>query len=461
MSSPLAVAAVSAVLKDLLNDGLIDNDLSPIGSFSVSCLPPDRVATGDTEPNQLNLFMYQVTQNPGWANAGLPSRSASGALMSNAPLALDLHYMLTAYGKVDLNAEILLGYAMELLHVTPVLTRAAIRASLSPKSTVNAALIPKDGDGRVAIDLADQVELIHITPKYLSADELSRMWTAMQARYRPSMAYRVSTVLIQRTRAVRAPLPVIARGPGDGGVKSATLAAPNRDGTTSAPPSTRFSPSTWPLLASLTIVTSDGNARPSAEPGDTLLLAGASLAGQTVTARFTHALLAAPIEVAATADAASGAVKVVLPGDDKSLANWPAGNYTVALHLTNDGHQPCDTNTLPFALAPRLKAQPKLAAAKNSLDLTLTFRPPLWPAQRTVVIVGGDAFRPTTIADKATTLTLSILGVTPADGNVPVRLCVDGVDSQLVRDTRITRDKPLAFDPTQSVELPNPLPEQS
>ncbi|MGH8547066.1 MAG: hypothetical protein ACRERU_00370 [Methylococcales bacterium] len=42
MSSPLALAGVTAVLKDLLSDGLINhNDLAPIGTFTVSTLPPD------------------------------------------------------------------------------------------------------------------------------------------------------------------------------------------------------------------------------------------------------------------------------------------------------------------------------------------------------------------------------------------------------------------------------------
>ena len=36
MSSALAIAAVTATLKDLLNEGLLNHDLSSIGSFSVS-----------------------------------------------------------------------------------------------------------------------------------------------------------------------------------------------------------------------------------------------------------------------------------------------------------------------------------------------------------------------------------------------------------------------------------------
>src|SRR5262249_32598942 len=123
MSSPLAIAAVTAILKDLLNEGLINNDLSPVGSFVVSALPPDRITTGETEHNLLTLFVYQVPPNIGWRNAQLPSRDAQGARLTNPPLALDLHYLLTAYGSVDLNAEILLGFAMDLLNNTPVLTR--------------------------------------------------------------------------------------------------------------------------------------------------------------------------------------------------------------------------------------------------------------------------------------------------------------------------------------------------
>ena len=55
------------------------------------------------------------------------ARSASGRRTTNAPLALDLHYLLTAYARTDAAAEILLGYAMHLLHETPVLDAAALR----------------------------------------------------------------------------------------------------------------------------------------------------------------------------------------------------------------------------------------------------------------------------------------------------------------------------------------------
>src|SRR4029078_11578879 len=140
------------------------------GSFSVSATPPDRITTGDNEPNRLNWFLYQVTPNPGWRNDGMPSFAAQGGRLSNPPLALDLHYLLTAYGHVDLNAEILLGYAMDLLHDTPVLTRAAIKRSLTPVNPIGVALIPPDAQGRTAIDLAEQADSLDIAQTYITRD---------------------------------------------------------------------------------------------------------------------------------------------------------------------------------------------------------------------------------------------------------------------------------------------------
>ena len=43
MSNALAIASVTAVLKDLLNNGVIDHQLSGVvGEVTVSALPPDR-----------------------------------------------------------------------------------------------------------------------------------------------------------------------------------------------------------------------------------------------------------------------------------------------------------------------------------------------------------------------------------------------------------------------------------
>jgi hypothetical protein len=218
VSTALAIAGVTAVLHDLLNDGLVNHNVSGVlgSSVTVSVLAPDRVVPPSaSEASQVNLFLYLVTPNPGWRNERLPSRDVSGRLrLTNPPLALDLHYLLSVYSGGDLHAEILLGYAIQLLHEMPVLTRDAIRTALNPSPGVGTSLPPAL---RALADsgLEDQVELIKLTPQYLNTEEMSKLWTAMQSHFRPTAAYIASVVLIEAQRAVRSPLPVLSRGPVD------------------------------------------------------------------------------------------------------------------------------------------------------------------------------------------------------------------------------------------------------
>lgn len=48
MSNALAIAAVTAILRDRLNDGLLNANLDSIGQFSVTSSPPDRLESGET-----------------------------------------------------------------------------------------------------------------------------------------------------------------------------------------------------------------------------------------------------------------------------------------------------------------------------------------------------------------------------------------------------------------------------
>jgi Pvc16 N-terminal domain len=449
MSSPLAIAAVTATICDLLNNGLIDNDLAPLGSFSVTALPPDRIETGNNEPNRLNLFLYQVTPNSGWRNECLPSRDShnQAVRLTNPPLALDLHYMLTAYGSADWAAEILLGYAMELLHNLPVLSRQDILTALSPTNPISVTLIPPDPQGRKAIDLANQIEQVKITPHYLSAEELSRLWTSMQARYRPTMIYQVSTILIQGLRPVRSPLPVLTRGPEDRGVNSQTgLSAPARS---------------LPTLLVLRILPAVATEQLlAAELGDTLEFDGALLDGGTITAEFHHPLLTAPNLLRLEPGATATLVRVRLPQSHNAalpsfVANadqdWPAGTYSVSLKIERPGKPTRFTNEMPFAVAPRFLVPPAVGATAGGPQLTIQFFPQIWPTQTVEVFVGGDPLPVTPIATKIGTLTLPMKGVTPSEEKVPVILRIGGVDSQLVRDRTA---QPPRFDPKQTVSVP-------
>ena len=267
MSNALAIAGVTAVIKDLLDDGMIDHAVTDtLGQgVTVSAIAPDEIELGTDKQPRLNLFLYQVTPNIAWRNAGLPSCDSNGRRTGNPPLALDLHYMLTAYGALDLQAEVLLGYAMLLLHQTPVLPRAAIRKSLNPPTPpVTGSLLPAVYKALQASSLADQLEQIKITPEVMNTEELSKLWTAIQTHYRPTATYLVTVVLIQPTATTSAALPVLSRGPRDpvtnletGPTVIATMRSPG------------------PVISSFVYA----NGQNSAELGDAVVVNGQNLAG--------------------------------------------------------------------------------------------------------------------------------------------------------------------------------------
>jgi len=209
VSNALAIASVTAVLKDVLSNGMKTMKVGDIvgGDVTVSAVPPDRIdVTGAEDPTQLNLFLHQTTFNQGWRNVGLPARNANGDRIDDNPLALNLHYLLTAYGAKDFYPEIVLGHAMQLLHETPVLTRDSIRKALNP-----APAPPDWPTALVTSELADQVEQIKITPEVLNTEEISKLWSAINTHYRPTAAYLVTVVLIESTRPTKNALPVAAR----------------------------------------------------------------------------------------------------------------------------------------------------------------------------------------------------------------------------------------------------------
>lgn len=190
MSSGLALASVTALLKDLLENGLASGGITAKlgGDAGVSALPPDRVSSGADEKAQLNIFLYHVTP-----------RSALGQPRGTGPrpLTLELHYLLTAYGAQDYQTEILLGHAFKLLHENPVIDRERIRSTLKSLShSRDRRVIPAPQASLAASTLADEVDQITIEAEFLSSEEVSRLWSALQAKFRPSATYKVSVVVL-------------------------------------------------------------------------------------------------------------------------------------------------------------------------------------------------------------------------------------------------------------------------
>jgi hypothetical protein len=195
MTTALALASVTALLKDLLENGLASGDITSQigGDATVSALPPDRIASGADERAQLNLFLYHVT--PRTAMRTSERRADVRALV------LELHYLISAYGAQDLQTEILLGHALQLLNATPVLDRKAIRDTLKALShSRDKRVVPPPLASLARSDLSERVDQLKIEPEFLSGEESSKLWSALQAKYRPSATYKVSAVLIDGAR---------------------------------------------------------------------------------------------------------------------------------------------------------------------------------------------------------------------------------------------------------------------
>lgn len=439
MSTPLAVAAVTAVLRDLLNNGLIDHNITGAlgNNVTVTAVPPDTIAIDGTNARtQLNVFLHQVTPNAGWRNEGLPSRDGRGIRLSNPPLALDLHYLLTAYGSAELHGEILLGYAMHLLHETPVLDRAAIRTALAG-GTVDSSILPPAFQALSASDLADQVEQIKIAPETLSTEEMSKLWSAMQAHYRPTAAYQLSVVLIEARRATRGALPVLTRGPRDlvSGRERGVVA-----GASLIPP--------YPMLTDIVLP----NRQVAAQQGHTVTLQGHNLEGSNVRVRFAHPRLTNSIEINVGTNANGERIAVTLPDDGAAHAGWPPGAWDVTVTLQRPGETvERSTNGLPLLLAPRVDFGASSAvrnAATGAVTVTLVFTPQVRPGQKPSLNAGGHEALPANLTAQTGTLDF----VFPELGAGPqwLRLRVDGADSLLL-DRSFTSPQ---FNSTQKMTIP-------
>jgi hypothetical protein len=418
MSNPLAIAAVTATLRNLLSTGIAaDPDLA---DAVVTLQPVDRARPNTTTTNQLNVFLYHILPNPALRNMDLPPRVRSGET-AMPPLALNLYYLITAYG-LDNDARgpsshHLLGRAMSVLADHPLLGPAEIEAAL-----------PNN-------DLWAQIERIRITMQPLPQDELSRLWTGFQTGFRLSVAYEVAVVLIDSDLPAKTPLPVLSRGRGDTGV----ISQPSLD----AP---------YPTLTGLTLP----NRQTSAVPGDTITLQGLLLSGDQVKVNFANPLLANPITVAVPAAQPGTDTKVSITIPDAPAA-WVAGYYTVTLTISTAGQPDRTTNAVPLAIAPVITSNmppPPVhrARANATATITLQSKPDIRPGQRVSLLLGDQeiiASDPASDPAPAPNKSSFDVPASLAPGTYRARLRVDGVDSPIIDWTQT----PPAFDPTQQVTI--------
>lgn len=446
MSNALAIASVTRLLKDLLNDTLVNGDITgDIGTdVVVSALPLDRAleAGGESRPSRLNLFLHRVTTNAALANTDLPTRDLRGGIVHRPRLALDLHYLVTAYAEQELHGEILLGYAMEMFHETPVLARNRVRAAL--QGNVNGGVLPPAFQNTDPARLADQIELIRITPETLSLDDMSKVWTAFQTQYRTSVGYMVSVVLIERDQPVRRPLPVLSRG--------------SVDPDTGRDEGVQVHPDLLPATSLIIGIAPPAN-RPAARLGDTLVISGHRLDAGDAVVRFVEPETGAALELAPAAPPTATRLEVALPagaplpaadprsGTATDPGAWRVGSYFVDLVLRSGDESERVTNRLPLMLAPR--ATPVAAADPGGTRITVDCEPRIREVQVVSIVAGQAESQPIAPGGDVDQVSAVFAGLV-AGRVIPVRLRVAGVDS-LVVDPSVT---PPRFEPSQLVTVP-------
>ncbi|WP_326626390.1 MULTISPECIES: DUF4255 domain-containing protein [unclassified Streptomyces] len=188
MSNALAVATITQALALL-----IENNLSPEMDIAVKVETRKPPAEPPAEPT-INVFLYQVTPNPSMRHTDLPTRASDGTLLKRPATALDLHFLISAYGEeAELVGQRLIGCVVRTLHEIPVL----------PKELIELAAERPYLEGS---DLAESPQKVRFTPTVMDIDETSKLWGMLhQTPYTLSVAYQASLVLIEgRERPVPA-----------------------------------------------------------------------------------------------------------------------------------------------------------------------------------------------------------------------------------------------------------------
>ncbi len=418
MSNYLAVAAVTATLRRMLQ-AVVAADVS---GATVTTVRPSGTGAGLPQTG-VNAVLYQVLPNPDLRNADLPTRRADGSVVDRPTAALDLHYLLSFYGdEGTLEPQRLLGSVVRTLHARPILSRQLIRETLADPAFAFLA----------SSDLADQIEVVRLTPLNFSLAELSQLWTGplQKADYVLSVAYGASFVLLTADEKPTAALPVKDRR---------IFVTPGRP----------------PLLAALAAAGDDPAAPITL--GTTLRLTGERLRAEATQVRLSGQLFTPP-------SVTDTEIRFPLDGSTLDVSALRAGTQTVQVVQppvpppSNEIVQPpvpapvlppagVESNVTTFLLRPRIVSA-ALANAVTAPDGTvsgsvvLKIEPPLGAHQSALLLLnpapGASAAVESALpvpARPADSAEVHVPAARIAAGRYLVRLQVDGAESPLTADT--------------------------
>ncbi len=398
MSNHLAFANVTEALRVLL-------DAAAKKAVSGAAATADRPNLLKDDSPGVNIFLYQVTPNASWRNADLPTRRQDGTVGQRPLAAFDLHYVLSVYGADKQHEpQRILGSVVSTLHTQPVLSPEMLRAAAK--------------DTLVLSNLAEQGELVRLSPTGFNLEELSKLWSVFfQVPYKLSVAYQASVVLIEPEVTTQPALPVRGRN---------LYVAPFRQ-----PEIEEVAAAAGPGLPIL--------------PGDTIVLRGRNLSGGATRVRI------GGTEVEpAPADLSDGEIRVPLaapPFPADALRAGVVGAQVVQLQLLGTPptlHAGTESNVAPFVLRPRIKKvgpEPDVtisAAVDGVRTVTVGIEPRVGAEQRVVLLlnelVAANPRAHSAVAERRANDTdpvvFKLRGLNPGTAFL-VRVQVDGAESLL------------------------------
>jgi hypothetical protein len=180
MSNALAIAHVTQALALL-----IENNVGPEFGEAVKVEPRKPPADQQLEQPTISVFLYQVTPNTSQRNDDLPTRASDGTLVKRPAAALDLQYLISAYGdEKELVGQRLIGSVVRTLHEIPVL----------PKDVIEQA---GERPYLAGSDLPEAAQRVRFSPTVMDIDETSKLWGMLyQTPYTLSVVYQATLVLI-------------------------------------------------------------------------------------------------------------------------------------------------------------------------------------------------------------------------------------------------------------------------
>lgn len=164
MADFTVISAVSDTLRVLLNAAINAN----VAGGSAAFLDVENLPSSPT----LTIFLFEVGEDPSARNqARVRESSPPNMSVRKPPLTLLLRYLMTPWGGDSVTEQKILGITLQTLYNRAILSGPDLQGVLNPT------------DAALKVTLAP-----------LSLEERTRVWAAIQKRYRLSLSYEVRVV---------------------------------------------------------------------------------------------------------------------------------------------------------------------------------------------------------------------------------------------------------------------------